>query len=63
MHVPGIDVIGHLPVEIQKTTVFSAALGIGSRQRDAVEALFRYLCSCAADQAKLRYRMEVGIRG
>jgi molybdate transport system substrate-binding protein len=61
MHVPGIDVIGHLPDDIQQTTVFSAALCTGSAQRVAVEALFKYLISSAADQAKLGHGMEVGI--
>ena len=58
MHVPGIDVIGLLPPEIQVVTVFSAAVCTASNRRAAAEALLAFLASPAADAAKRRHGME-----
>ena len=58
MHVSGIEVLGPLPPEIQIVTVFSAALCMASRQKDAAKALLSFLASPDADAAKLRHGME-----
>ncbi|CAE6839555.1 substrate-binding domain-containing protein [Paraburkholderia haematera] len=58
IHVPGIDVIGSLPPEVQIITTFSAAICTASRQRDASRALLSFLGSPAAASAKLRHGME-----
>ena len=58
MHLPGIDVIGALPDEIQITTVFSAAICTASAKRDAAQALLSFLASSQADATKLRHGME-----
>jgi len=58
MHLPGIDVIGSLPSEIQIITVFSAAICTASRQKDASRALLSFLASPEAGSAKLRHGME-----
>ncbi|RKF35909.1 molybdenum ABC transporter substrate-binding protein [Paraburkholderia fungorum] len=58
MHLPGIDVIGPLPPEVQIITTFSAAICTASRQRDAPRALLSFLASPAAASAKLRHGME-----
>jgi molybdate transport system substrate-binding protein len=58
MHLPGIDVIGSLPPEIQVVTVFSAALCTTSTQHEAAKALLSFLASHEADVAKLRHGME-----
>lgn len=58
IHVPGIDVIGTLPPEVQIITTFSAAICTASRQRDASRALLSFLGSPAAASAKLRHGME-----
>jgi molybdate transport system substrate-binding protein len=57
MHLPGIDVIGPLPPEIQAITVFSAALCTASDNRDAAKTLLAFLASASADDAKLRHGM------
>jgi molybdate transport system substrate-binding protein len=58
MHLPGIDVIGSLPAEIQVSTVFSAAVCTTSTRPEAAKALFSFLASPKADAAKLHHGME-----
>jgi molybdate transport system substrate-binding protein len=58
MHVPGVDVIGPLPPEIQVTTIFSAAVCTVSRCAAAAEALLSFFASPEADAAKRRHGME-----
>jgi molybdate transport system substrate-binding protein len=58
MHVPGIDVIGLLPPEIQMVTVFSAAVCTTSNRRAATHALLSFLASAEADATKRRHGME-----
>jgi molybdate transport system substrate-binding protein len=58
MHLPGIDVIGLLPPEIQAATVFSAAVCTGSNCPAAAKALLSFLASPEADAAKRRHGME-----
>jgi molybdate transport system substrate-binding protein len=58
MHLPGIDVIGSLPPDIQIITVFSAAICTASRQKEAAKALLSYLASPQAGSVKLDHGME-----
>ncbi len=58
MHLPGIDVIGPLPPEIQVVTVFSAAVCMASKRHAAGHALLAFLASPDADAAKRRHGME-----
>ena len=58
IHLPGIDVIGLLPPEIQVVTVFSAAVCTASNRGAGVRALFAFLGSPEADAAKRRHGME-----
>jgi molybdate transport system substrate-binding protein len=58
MHLPGIDVIGPLPPEIQAETVFSAAVCTASSCPAAAKALLSFLTSSEADAAKRRHGME-----
>src|SRR5690242_10257534 len=59
MHLPGIDVIGLLPSEIQSITVFSAAICSASNRVAATKAFFSFLVSSPeADAAKRRHGME-----
>ena len=58
MHLPGIDVIGALPPEIQVVTVFSAAVCSACRQPEAARSLLAFLVSPEADAAKRRQGME-----
>ncbi len=58
MHLPGIDVIGLLPPEIQMATVFSAAICAASNRPAGAKALLSFLASPEADPAKRRHGME-----
>ena len=58
MHLPGIDVVGPLPPEIQVTTVFSAAVCTASNSSAAAKVLLSFLASSEADAAKRRHGME-----
>jgi molybdate transport system substrate-binding protein len=58
MHLPGIDVIGALPAEIQMQTVFSAAVCLASSDPAAAKAYLAFLASPDADAAKRRNGME-----
>jgi molybdate transport system substrate-binding protein len=56
--VPGIDVIGLPPPEIQAATVFSGAACTASRRPSAATALLSFLASPDADAAKRRFGLE-----
>ena len=58
MHLPGIDVIGALPPEVQVETVFSAAVCTASNNPAAAKAFLSFLASPEADAAKRRHGME-----
>jgi molybdate transport system substrate-binding protein len=52
--VPGVDLVGPLPPELQKITVFSAGIVAGSAAPDAAGSLIRFLASPAAAAAITR---------
>jgi molybdate transport system substrate-binding protein len=58
IHLPGIDLVGALPPEIQSTTVFAAAVCTATNQREAAQALLSFLTSREADGAKSANGME-----
>ncbi len=58
MHVPGVDVVGLLPAEIQVVTVFSAAICAASGRVEAAGKLLSFLASPQADATKRRHGME-----
>jgi molybdate transport system substrate-binding protein len=58
MGLPGIDLLGPLPPEIQINTTFSAALATSSTQPDAVRALLQAMASPAVAEIKRRNGME-----
>jgi molybdate transport system substrate-binding protein len=51
IHVPGVSFVGTIPAELQEETFFSAALGNAVKQREAAEALIRFLASPEAAPA------------
>ena len=51
--ITGIDVVGPLPPEVQKITIFSAGIVVGARQPEAGRALIAFLSSPAASRAIL----------
>jgi molybdate transport system substrate-binding protein len=48
MAVPGINIVGPLPIEIQSITVFAAGLSTGATDADAGKALINFLTMPAA---------------
>ena len=56
--VPGIDVVGPLPPDLQKITVFSAGIATTSREPEAGRALIKFLASPAASAAIVKSGME-----
>jgi molybdate transport system substrate-binding protein len=58
IHLPGIDVLGPLPPEIQTITTFSAGVARTSTRPDAARALIGFLASPAAAGPKLANGME-----
>ena len=58
LDVPGIDVLGTLPPDLQGVTVFSMGLSSNSLGRSQACDLVEYLSSPEADEAKRRNGME-----
>jgi molybdate transport system substrate-binding protein len=56
--IPGVDLVGPLPLELQKPTVFSAGVATGAREPAAARALIRFLASEAAAPAIAQSGME-----
>jgi molybdate transport system substrate-binding protein len=56
--VPGIDIVGQLPPELQKITVFSAGIASVSREPDAGRALIKFLASPAAREALVKSGLD-----
>ncbi len=46
--VPGVDLVGPLPPEVQKITIFSAGVVTGAKEPDAGRALIKFLASAEA---------------
>src|ERR1700748_3655104 len=46
--VKGVDIVGPLPPELQKITVFSAGIATGAKEPEAGRELIKYLTSAAA---------------
>jgi len=58
LDVPGIEILGPLPPEIQAVTVFAAGIAHASELREDARALIAYLASRDAEAAKRRYGLE-----
>ncbi|SDT47840.1 substrate-binding domain-containing protein [Bradyrhizobium canariense] len=56
--VPGVDIVGPLPADLQKITVFSAGIVTTSKEPDAGKALIKFLASPAAGAAIVKSGME-----
>jgi molybdate transport system substrate-binding protein len=56
--VPGVDIVGPLPAELQKITVFSAGIATVSKEPDAGKALIRFLGSPEASATIIKSGME-----
>jgi molybdate transport system substrate-binding protein len=56
--IPGIDIVGPLPPELQKVTIFSAGIASVSKEPEAGKALIQFLASPAARDAIVRSGLE-----
>jgi molybdate transport system substrate-binding protein len=56
--VAGIEIVGQLPPELQKITVFSAGIASVSKEPEAGKALIKFLASPAAAAAIVKSGME-----
>jgi molybdate transport system substrate-binding protein len=56
--VAGIDIVGPLPDELQKVTVFSAGIASVSKEPEAGRALIKFLASPAASAAVIQSGLE-----
>ena len=56
--VPGIELVGPLPADIQQITVFSAGLHVGAKAPDAARALVKFLTAPAAAPVTRKKGME-----
>jgi molybdate transport system substrate-binding protein len=56
--VAGVDIVGPLPPELQKVTVFSAGIATVSKEPDAGKALIKFLASPAASATIVKSGME-----
>jgi molybdate transport system substrate-binding protein len=56
--VAGIEIVGPLPEELQKVTVFSAGIASVSKEPEAAKALIGFLASPAAKDAIVRSGLE-----
>jgi molybdate transport system substrate-binding protein len=56
--VSGIDIVGQLPSELQKVTVFSAGIASVSKEPDAGKALIKFLASPTASAVIIKSGME-----
>ena len=56
--VTGIDLVGPLPSEVQRVTVFAAGVAAQSKHPDAARAYIRFLASSAATKAVAKTGLE-----
>jgi molybdate transport system substrate-binding protein len=56
--IPGIDIVGPLPAELQKITIFSSGIVSGAQHADAAKALLAFLGTPAAAAAVSKSGME-----
>ena len=45
LHVPGIEIVGPLPPDIQAETIFAAGLAVASKQPEEARAVIAFLAS------------------
>ena len=61
--VHGIDIVGPLPDDLQKVTVFSAGIAKGSKEPEAGKALIKFLASPAARETIVNAGLEPIVGG
>ena len=59
-HFPGIDYVGPLPGDLQRITLFSAAIHAGAKEADAARALIKFITAPAAESIIREHGLEPG---
>jgi len=62
MHLPGIDVVGTLPAQIQFITTFSAGICAGSSHAATAREMLTFMTSPEVDDVKRRHGMEPALQ-
>ena len=60
MAVPGIDIVGPLPADVQLMTVFSAGVSTSAKNADGAKALIQFLATPKAAAVMKSKGMEAG---
>src|SRR5262245_17451590 len=60
--IAGIEIVGPLPPEVQRVTVFAAGVAANSRHPEAARALIRFLASSAAAEVVEKSGLELIVR-
>jgi molybdate transport system substrate-binding protein len=63
MPVEGIDIVGQLPAEVQKITVFAAGVSATSKEPDAAKSLIKFLGSPQAAPVLIKSGLEPVLAG
>ena len=58
LHMPGVELVGTIPTELQHTAVYAAAIVVGSKEAEAARRLIAFLSSDGATEAIKRSGME-----
>jgi len=58
LHMPGVELVGTIPTELQRASVYAAAIVAGSKQPEASKRLIAFLSSDGATAAIKRSGME-----
>ena len=58
--VPGVDLVGPLPQELQNTTVFAAGLSANAKEPEAARALIKFLTGPGAAEIRKTGMEPVG---
>ena len=56
--IAGVDIVGPLPADLQKITIFSAGIASVSKEPDAGKALIKFLASPAASATLVKSGLE-----
>jgi molybdate transport system substrate-binding protein len=60
IHFPGIDYVGPLPADVQRTTMFSSGIHAQAKEADAAKALVKFLTAPAAAPVIKKHGLEPG---
>jgi molybdate transport system substrate-binding protein len=60
VHIKGIDIVGPLPAEVQRVTIFSTGTPTGAKNPDGAKRLVKFLTTPAAAAEMRKHGLEAG---